>query len=512
MAWEPPGVTPSAPREWEARVRGILRVLADVHARAATAAEADLRAAEEWQRAAYERAAASADEARQQAEDAGTEQVAAARASAARTAAELAPGLASADFGAAGWTTTEFVGTGMPAYVRIGTASVNSAGPVPAVFPLLDCRGWQLWSDTADNARGFTQGVLLRAVGAADPTRLRVDAYDPRLTGMLGVLGRLTEQAPAVVPPALHSTDELGTLLADLVATSSHRATALAQWGHRDFPEWLAADPHVTEPFRLVVLLDYPAGVDARANAELVRVAGSAQERGLCLLVHYNETIASDVDTRALLDQLRPVVLEGDEVGTPELDTVPVRADPRPGPAFSAVVCDVVAGIARRSATPNGGALDVYSTRTPNKAWEVYVAAMRTLAETPAVREASQRRAGEHAAGQRASADGRVTTAERTGRQLAERKTRIDELAHRATIAHGLVADGAVLDVPAPQPESAKAAVALIDRVERQLRDDLDALDRARRRVAEQRRKVAVLVAVAAIVVAATVLILLAAL
>lgn len=511
MAWEPPGAAPSSPREWEARVRGVLRALGEVQARAAASAKAERDSAREQQRRAYERAAASATEAHRRAEETARQQATTARACAARSASGLAPGLASADFDAVGWTTTEFVGTGTPEYLRVGTVAPDAAAPVPVVYPLFGSRGWQLLSDNVDDARGFLQGVLLRTVGTADPTRLRVDVYDPRLTGTLGVLGRLTEQAPAVLPPALHSAEELAVLLADLVATSSRRATTLAQLGHRDFAAWLAASPQATEPFRLVVLLDYPSGIDRRANAELVRVAESAHERGLCLLVHHDETVAPDVDAHALLDQLRPVVLEGDEVGITELDTLQVRRDPRPEAAFSGSVCDVAAGIARRSRVPNADALDTPATNT-GQLWDRYVSELRTLAQAPADRDAQQRCIEQSASEQRATADGHLSTAERTERRLAERAPRIDDLADRAGAEHGIGRDGEVLDVLAPDVDSAKAGIELLDLMERQLRADLDSLERARRRSAEHRRKLLVLAAVAAIVLAGTVLILVAAL
>ncbi|MBO0828373.1 MAG: hypothetical protein J2P24_11390, partial [Streptosporangiales bacterium] len=327
----------------------------------------------------YDHAAAAAAHERRALGGAASEATDAALALALRQAERLAPGLASLDHGTPGWSSADLVGAGVPAYQRVGTIHGNPPGGdsggggmvgVPVVLPFLGTRGWQLWSDSREDAHGFAQNAVLRAVAASEAMRVRVDAYDPRISGAFGLFGELQQRHPGIMPAPAHSPDELAAALADLVTTSTRRGARLTQFGHGGFADLVAATEHGVEPYRVVVLLDYPAGVDAEAHDDLVRVATTADARGICLLVHHDPEVTPDhgVDVAELLTLLQPVALEAGRVVLDDVDVggAAVASDPPPSAAQSRSVCTLVADRADAMTLPT---VDFAGTLPPEDEW-----------------------------------------------------------------------------------------------------------------------------------------------
>ncbi|MPZ63790.1 MAG: cell division protein FtsK, partial [Propionibacteriales bacterium] len=369
--WRLPDTGESDPRAWEARIRGLVAAAYDFATDARRVGISEHGRAEEERRTAHARAAHSSADARQKVEHAVADAVDAAASVAGDRVEDLAPGLASLDPAAAAWESREFLGAYTPLYLRIGTVDARTA--VPAVVPLLGTAGWCVQADDAAAARQLLQNVLLRLMAGAEPLAVRVDAYDPRLTGALGVLGDLTAKAPRVVPPASHSTDDLHAMLAELVETASRRSAKLTQPGHRTFEEMVDQSGQVGEPYRVVVLLDYPAGVDARAQQDLVRLAGAAASRGICFLVHHDpgagvhdDPGVRDVDPSGLTTLLEDVVVRRDRVEVSWLPGVPVRGDPPFDPGLYATVCGEIADLIDRAALPT---LDFADTLPDRDDW-----------------------------------------------------------------------------------------------------------------------------------------------
>ncbi|WP_238335301.1 FtsK/SpoIIIE domain-containing protein [Kribbella amoyensis] len=283
-------------------------------------------------------------------EAATAEALASAEPAARLLADSLAPGLASIPPNDARWRSRQLVGSGVPGYVRVGELEAGT----PVVAPLLRTNGWRVTADRSESARQLLQSVALRLVAASEPFRMRVDAFDPRLTGKMGLLGHLTTKYPQLVPRATHTADQLHTVLSGLVDVSSLRASRQAQLGHQRFEELIRETGRVTDPYRLVILFDYPAGIDSLAQRDLVRLAATAGERGICFLVHHDPAMSSetDVDTRQLLDLLTPVAITGDRVELPQLPNVPAKLDPPFDANVAAGICDVVAELAEIAVLP----------------------------------------------------------------------------------------------------------------------------------------------------------------
>lgn len=210
--------------------------------------------------------------------------------------------------------------------MRVGELDTGT----PVVAPLLRTNGWKVTADRHEAARRLLQSVALRLVASAEPFRLRIDAFDPRLTGMMGLLGHLTTKYPQLVPRATHTADQLHTVLSGLVDVSSMRASRQAQLGHKRFEDLVRESGRVTDPYRLVVLFDYPAGIDNLAQRDLVRLAATGADRGICFLVHHDPSSTSEheVDARQLLDLLDPVAIINEKVELSQLPNVPAKLDP----------------------------------------------------------------------------------------------------------------------------------------------------------------------------------------
>lgn len=366
--WHLPDADAEDPAAWEARLRGLVRAFAAFVPEARRVAESARRAATAARQDAYDQAAAVAAHQRRDVGGAAAEAADAALALALRHAERLAPGLASLEHGAPGWRSPDLVGAGVPAYQRVGT--IRGARPVPVVLPFLGTRGWQLWSDSREDAHGFAQDVVLRAVAASEAMRVRVDAYDPRISGVFGLLGELQQRHPGIMPAPAHSPDELAAALADLVTTSTRRGARLTQFGHGGFAELVAATEHGVEPYRVVVLLDYPAGVDAKAQDDLVRIATTADARGICLLVDHDPEVTPDrgVEVADLLTLLHPVALEEGRVVLDDVDVGGARIDldPPPSAAQSRSVCTLVADRADTMTLPT---VEFAATLPPMDEW-----------------------------------------------------------------------------------------------------------------------------------------------
>lgn len=342
---------PASPEVLETRVRGLRYALDELLDNARELTQGEHQRAVQLHRQLQVQTASARRESRGAVEQATAAALATAEPTARHLADRLAPGLASIPPNDARWRSRQLIGAGTPSYVRVG--ELAEAG-TPVVAPLLRTNGWQVTADRSEAARRLLQSVALRLITAAEPFRLRIDAFDPRLTGTMGLLGRLTTKYPQLVPRATHTAEQLHAVLSGLVDVSSMRASRQAQLGHRRFEDLVRETGRVTDPYRLVVLFDYPAGIDTLAQRDLVRLAATGADRGICFLVHHDPamTAETDVDPHQLLDLLAPVAVANDRVELSHLPDVPVRLDPGFDANVAAEVCDVVAELAEIAVLP----------------------------------------------------------------------------------------------------------------------------------------------------------------
>jgi S-DNA-T family DNA segregation ATPase FtsK/SpoIIIE len=346
------GTTPGpvSPEVLEARIRGLQHALAQLLDNAHQLTRGEHQHAVQLHRRLQEQTAIARRESSGLVEAAIAEALGTAEPAARLLADRLAPGLASIPPNDARWRSRQLVGAGITSYVRVGELDAGT----PVVAPLLQTNGWRVTADRPESARQLLQSTALRLIAAAEPFRLRIDSFDPRLTGMMGLLGHLTTKYPQLVPRATHTAEQLHSVLSSLVDVSSLRASRQAQLGHKRFEELIRETGRVTDPYRLLVLFDYPAGIDTLAQRDLLRLAATAGERGICFLVHHDPAMASesDVDARQLLDLLAPVSVTNGMVEVSQLANVQAKLDPPFEANVATSICDVVAEQAEIAVLP----------------------------------------------------------------------------------------------------------------------------------------------------------------
>lgn len=360
----PPAESAAVPEMLEARIRGLQFALGQLLDNARQLTRGEHQRAVLLHRQLQAETVAARRESRGLVEAATSEALSAAEPAARLLADRLAPGLASIPPNDARWRNRQYIGAGTPSYVRVGELEAGT----PVVAPLLRTNGWRVTADRNEAARRLLQSVALRLIASAEPFRLRIDAFDPRLTGMMGLLGHLTTKYPQLVPRATHTADQLHTVLSGLVDVSSLRASRQAQLGHKHFEDLVRETGRVTDPYRLIVLFDYPAGIDQLAQRDLVRLAATGADRGICFLVHHDpsSTGEHEVDARQLLDLLNPVAIANEKVEISQLPNVPAKLDPAFDANVAAGICDVVAEMAEIAVLPT---IDFNRTLPDRSTW-----------------------------------------------------------------------------------------------------------------------------------------------
>lgn len=355
---------PVSPELLEARIRGLQHALGLLLENARRLTYGEHQRAVQLHRQLQEQTAIARRESRGLVDAKTAEALAAAEPTARLLADRLAPGLASIPPNDARWRSRQLVGAGIPSYVRVGELEAGT----PVAAPLLRTNGWKVTADRNESARRLLQSVAMRLVAAAEPFRLRIDAFDPRLTGTMGLLGHLTTKYPQLVPRATHTAEQLHGVLSGLVDVSSLRASRQAQLGHKRFEDLIRETGRVTDPYRLVILFDYPAGIDTLAQRDLLRLAATGGERGICFLVHHDPSMTpeNDVDTKQLLDLLTPVSIAGEKVEIAQLPGVPAKLDPAFDANVAAGICDVVAELADIAVLPT---IDFERTLPDRSTW-----------------------------------------------------------------------------------------------------------------------------------------------
>jgi hypothetical protein len=142
---------------------------------------------------------------------------------------------------------------------------------------------------------------------------------------------------------AVHDDVEVRRVLTGLVETSAARGHRMAQAGAATFQE-LRARSRGADPHHLVVVLDYPRGIDQAAQTNLERLAATGAQRGISLLVTYDWTAepAPGVEPDALLDHLTGIVASPDDLFVSDVFDTPVIPDD-PIQDVAAVVRQVLA-------------------------------------------------------------------------------------------------------------------------------------------------------------------------
>lgn len=323
----------------------------------ATSREADAKrlAAEEAARAKQ-----AADKARATVGNRVAQQVIEQRSRATSAAAEIAPGPAAAEWQDQSWLQTA-AALSSPAGVRVGQLclpagnGINEAVKLPLLVPLLNSGNLVVTSD--DNsvaaAQELISSTIVRLLAATTPGDLQIQWYDPRLRGTLAPFVSGLREAPLLVAPALTQDTEIYETATELVRTVSQLAELLSG-EHNNLGDLQRAAGQSIEPYRLLVVMDFPAEIDERSFDTIVRLAERGPTRGVSLVVHHNSSVASPRDRDPTkLHEFATVVPAGKQGWrSPIAPNLDVSLDSVAPAELVAGVCERVAAAAKVAAAP----------------------------------------------------------------------------------------------------------------------------------------------------------------
>jgi len=237
-------------------------------------------------------------------------------------AQRLASGLAGAAWSDPRWLSGEWLGSGDSSYLRLGSCTVpglpadlSDQEDLPALVPLLDLGSLTLWESAEQHwTSPVLHSLVLRVLAGTSAMGVEISVFDPKLTGVMSPLGRLRTGAQGgqasgyggqMLGEPLTSTDELlewlrqarGAALRVAELTGLHGAANLGQLrGH-------IGDG--CEPYRLLILLGYPYGLDAPTSTELLRLVHAGPARGVSFVLVTDPAAlaSSELDCAPVLQQ-----------------------------------------------------------------------------------------------------------------------------------------------------------------------------------------------------------------
>jgi len=166
----------------------------------------------------------------------------------------------------------------------------------PLLVPLLD-HGNLLVKAPGDNPSvgGVVQEVVLRSLLGTGAGQLSLATYDPHLRGTTAPFTALRQVSDELVPPTLASPEELRDLLDEL----SHDVRRISEM-FEGVPTTLGEFRHDAgqpiERYRLVAILNYPVGFDARTHSLLRTLMRTGPTCGISFIIHYDTTVAGPND------------------------------------------------------------------------------------------------------------------------------------------------------------------------------------------------------------------------
>ena len=276
----------------------------------------------------------------------------------------LAPGPAGA-----GWSDPWVIDpeAGMPRYLRVGgldAAGTRGSDPRAALVPFLMSTGWFIRGDRK-NASALVQSALLRVIASVPLQRLIIHVFDPRISGVAGVLAPIRSARAAALPAPLHSASGLADVLNGVADLAGRNAELIGARHLADLASLWESEGVPTGDLAIVVVLDYPTGISDVCHDLLMRLAETGPARGVSLLVTHDPEARAErgVQPKALRRALTTFDHQ-DRRWT--VETLPGCAgfiDEGPPPA--SVIQPTVADVVRRAVDNRGPTIELGELLAP---------------------------------------------------------------------------------------------------------------------------------------------------
>ncbi len=250
--------------------------------------------------------------------------------------------------------------------VRLGQLSIPGvdAPPVPLAVPYLDAGNLVLSTDDAHRSEAVVSvgNTLLRLLAGLPPTHLVFDVYDPKHLGQsLAQFSHLRDLAPQIAKASMQQPDQLRSVTDDLVSRIAFVSERILAGRWATLGDY-TADNGYTEPYRTLVLFDFPSGVDDETLRNLERIADRGPACGVNLMAVVRQDLNRGTEYRPPLDlgwlSRGSLHVECDEDGVWQVKDVPrfvARFDSQPPDSLLRDVSHAVGEAAREAVKPTVG-------------------------------------------------------------------------------------------------------------------------------------------------------------
>lgn len=266
----------------------------------------------------------------------------------------LAPGSASRAW--RDWKPDDTPGLPSPT-VRIGTIDLGQGVPLAALVPLIDTPGWFV-DGTGPACVDAARSAILRIASETPTHLLSINVFDPRLTGAFGQFSGLRKIRSTTFPPPRNDPASFREVVDHCIETAGRNAELVVSSSASTLTQLWQARPNPEGIQQILVVLDYPFGVDEELQRRLVHAASVAGPNGLSLVVAADPTVtpAEHVDPAALRTPLRTFdVTAGQTMVQAVVEGLPgsVEIDLDPPPTDE-IARDVIALAAERAEDSTG--------------------------------------------------------------------------------------------------------------------------------------------------------------
>lgn len=188
--------------------------------------------------------------------------------------------------------TTEPAVSGPAPYCRIGSYELAGRG-VPALHSLFDGPGWVVAAQY-EAVSSLVTNLALRALAEVPLQNLSFTVFDPRVRGALGQLASLRKVSPSTFRPAVQDNSALLARLEEVLADAAHNAESVIAAGVPSLRELWQRSVPVSSRLNVVVVLDFPTGLDEQVLSRLSSLTSVGGSTGTLLVLHEpNESAAS---------------------------------------------------------------------------------------------------------------------------------------------------------------------------------------------------------------------------
>ena len=173
-------------------------------------------------------------------------------------------------------------------YVALGQLSVdgsssgvNSEVGAPLLLPLLG-RGNVVLDVSAERHSDLIESIVWGALSGTAPGQLNVIAYDPNLSSVMApfsTLRQISDESLRVLSSPADFEREVRGLVTDV-----QRINETLRGVSSSLIDFRAKAGHPVERFRLVVLADYPAGIDDSLHRQFVALAQAGPPAGVAFI------------------------------------------------------------------------------------------------------------------------------------------------------------------------------------------------------------------------------------